>query len=177
MAELTPEQITRAERARKGHEARKAREQQKRLTTIAPDAPLDLGLTAEDIPEPEPIIPQATPATARGEVRTIHFVDDGLTALGKVWYRGEQISVDTASDDYQMTVDRLGRSWLDFDEVTQVERYGKVMFRPGPWPYQRPMTEGEYEASLSAVDAEAAHRLEKQRQRQQRVAPPGSGSR
>lgn len=177
MGELTPEQKARAERARKGHEARKARLQEKRLTTVAPDAPTDLGLTAEDIPEPPAIIPRATAATARGEVRTIHFVDDGLTALGKVWYRGEQISVDTASDDYQMTVDRTGRSWLDFDEVEQVERYGKVMFRPGPWPYQRPMTEEEYVSSLSAADAEAARRLEKQRQRQAAVAPPGSGSR
>jgi hypothetical protein len=66
----------------------------------------------------------------------IHFVGDGFTALGQIWYRGQELEFTPGSGAYQDTCDRSGRSWLELreDESTQIEKYGEVMFRPGPWP-------------------------------------------
>lgn len=66
----------------------------------------------------------------------IHFLEDGFTALGSVWYRGQELEFEPGSGAYRDTVDRNGWSWLSLagDDFAQVERYGKVYFRPGPWP-------------------------------------------
>lgn len=66
----------------------------------------------------------------------IHFLEDGFTALGQVWYRGEEIEFEPGSQAYKDTCDRNGKSWLDMrnDEMRQADRYGKIMFRSGPWP-------------------------------------------
>lgn len=66
-------------------------------------------------------------------VTTINFVDDGLAAFGKMWYRGEELSVDRDSVSFQATQDTSGESWLDLDEDAQIARWGKRMFRPGKW--------------------------------------------
>lgn len=82
--------------------------------------------------------PQLDPVAQPGDQENIliHFLEDGLTAGGQVWYRGQEIEYEPGSRAYQDTFDRLGRSWLDLrnDEFAQVERWGKVMFRTGPWP-------------------------------------------
>lgn len=66
----------------------------------------------------------------------IHFLEDGLTALGKVWYRGQELEFVPGSRAYKDTFNRRGHSWLELrhNDFAQVERWGKVMFRPGPWP-------------------------------------------
>lgn len=83
-------------------------------------------------PEAEPV----ADAAADGNL-VVHFCEDGITALGKVWYRGEQRVFDQRA--YRDTCDRHGRSWLDLvdDEQGQIGRWGKVMFRRGPWPGKR----------------------------------------
>jgi hypothetical protein len=66
----------------------------------------------------------------------IHFLEDGLTANGEVWRRGQEVEFVPGSRAYQDTCNRHGWSWLElrYDEMAQVERFGKVMFRPGRWP-------------------------------------------
>ena len=66
----------------------------------------------------------------------IHFLEDGLTALGKVWYRGQELEFARDSAAYRDTCDRYGRTWLDLrrDESRQIDKWGRVMFREGPWP-------------------------------------------
>ncbi len=78
---------------------------------------------------------ESTEPGAQGNV-LIHFLEDGFTALGQVWYRGQELEVAPGSGAYADTCDRLGHSWLELrhDEFGQVERFGKVMFRAGPWP-------------------------------------------
>lgn len=84
-------------------------------------------------PELELVVP-----TQPGAVDNIviHILEDGLTALGQVWYRGQELEFEPGSPAFEDTRDRNGRSWLDLrgDDFGQVERWGKVMFRPGPWP-------------------------------------------
>ena len=83
----------------------------------------------DPIYEPE----TAVAAAPAGEVIRIHFLEDGLTALGKVFYRGEELEFVVGSAAHKDTFDRLGRSWLDLrkDEFGQVDRFGKVMFAGG----------------------------------------------
>lgn len=63
----------------------------------------------------------------------IHFMEDGFTAFGNVWYRGQEVAV--TDDVYERETDLNGNSWLDMTENDQIERFGKVMWRWGPWPF------------------------------------------
>lgn len=70
-----------------------------------------------------------------GQSILIHFVGDGFTALGRVWYRGQELEFDPASQAYRDTHDRYGWTWLSLRDnpAAQEERYGEVKFRSGPW--------------------------------------------
>lgn len=78
----------------------------------------------------------------------IHFLGDRVTALGRQWYRGQEIEFDVDGQAYKDTQDRYGFSWLSLSEMDQIERWGDVQFRRGPWPGKK------YEDS----EAEAAER-------------------
>jgi hypothetical protein len=66
----------------------------------------------------------------------IHFLEDGYTALSTIWYRGQELELTVGSPQWLETCDREGRSWLEMagDDGAQMRRWGRVMFRPGPWP-------------------------------------------
>lgn len=70
------------------------------------------------------------------QVIRIHFLEDGFTALSKIFYRGDELEFDRDSQAYKDTLDKNGKSWLDYrlDEFGQVDRWGRIMFRNGPWP-------------------------------------------
>lgn len=82
--------------------------------------------------------PELEPPAEDGENVVIHFVADGITALGHNWYRGQELEFTVGSPAYRDTCDRHGWSWLSLrdDEAAQVAKYGEVKFRPGPWPGQ-----------------------------------------
>jgi hypothetical protein len=72
---------------------------------------------------------------ASGETKlTIHFLIDGFTACGRVWMRGQELEFDIPGLPFEDTKDRNGETWLAFDDAAQMEHYGKVYFRRGPWP-------------------------------------------
>lgn len=98
-----------------------------------------------DAAEPEMVV-----ATSDNRV-LIHFLEDGLTALGQVWHKGQELEFDLGGQAFEDTKDRYGYSWLSMDESDQLNRYGKIYFRRGPWPgkaYQDPQ----------AAEAEAKRR-------------------
>lgn len=64
----------------------------------------------------------------------IHFVEDGFTALEQVWYQGQELEIPIGSRWWEATLDRDGESWMLLDEEAQIEKWGKVFFRPGEWP-------------------------------------------
>jgi hypothetical protein len=65
---------------------------------------------------------------------TVHFVDDGFTGLGRIWFRGMELRLDRGSPGWERTCDPEGKSWLELTDALQEQRYGRVMFRPGRWP-------------------------------------------
>lgn len=75
---------------------------------------------------PEVILP------AEGEAVLIHFTEDGLTAFGKVWYRGQELAI---GPDHPRWPEAVG--WIMLDKAGQFARWGRQYFDHGPWPFQR----------------------------------------
>ena len=127
--------------------------------------------------DPDPELETPTNPDAPGNI-LIHFVADGLTALGRVWYTGQELEFEPGSGAYRDTCDRYGQTWLDLrrDESAQIERYGAVMFREGPWPGKdytaamafeklKPLREGDQLTAPTAEQLAAARDAERHRRR------------
>lgn len=63
---------------------------------------------------------------------TVHFVEDGLTLLGKVWYRGEELTINPGTNQWEEA-----HAVVSLDEYKQEERWGRRFFREGPWRGKR----------------------------------------
>ncbi len=103
----------------------------------------------------------------------IHVVEDGFTALGRVWYRGQELEFEVGSQAYRDTFDRTGRSWL------MNANNPDAKFRLGPWSGKR-LTEakvsfqpvkGENGAVLPAPTAEELARAEAAELKRRGAAP------
>lgn len=125
-------------------------------------------------PEPDELITQGSTDNI-----VIHFLEDGMTALGKVWYRGDELEFAPDSQAYKDTFDRRGKSWLDLrhDEFAQADRWGRIMFRNGPWP-GKTYKDGQYEPMRSDRDSTKSLRpptedelIAAEKARQRRAAP------
>ena len=77
------------------------------------------------------------PAPAQGEAVLIHFIEDGLTAFGAVWYRGQEMEIGPGHPRW----DRA-RGWVLLDRTGQIDRWGKQYFAPGPWPGRKSYLDG-----------------------------------
>jgi hypothetical protein len=64
--------------------------------------------------------------------RTYHFVDDGLTLLGKVWYRGEELTITPGTEAWEVAY-----PVLSLNEFEQEDRWGKRFIREGLWRGKR----------------------------------------
>jgi hypothetical protein len=106
----------------------------------------------------------------------IHVLVDGLTALGTVWYRGQEIGIKRGSATDKLSTDTNGNRWYELTPVEQVNRFGVQYFAQGPWPFDKPgpTDDDGYIAALASGDQEAVRRYEKARQRAQSpIAPAG----
>lgn len=87
---------------------------------------------------------------AEGESVLIHFVADGLTAFGQVWYRGQELQIGPGHPRWAEAL-----SWITLDRWGQINRWGEQKFDFGPWPGRRSYTEalGSFE-QLGGTDAQ-----------------------
>ena len=72
-----------------------------------------------------------------GETVLIHFVEDGFTFAGQVWYRGQEIEIGPAHPRWPEVL-----GWITLDKYQQIDRYGKQFFDRGPWPGRRSYLDG-----------------------------------
>jgi len=79
--------------------------------------------------------PQAWQPT-EGRAVLIHFIDDGLTAFGQVWYRGQELEIGPDHPRWEEA-----RGWILLNRAQQAERWGRQFFEHGPWPGRRSYTE------------------------------------
>jgi hypothetical protein len=83
-----------------------------------------------------------------GEAVLIHFIADGLTAFGQVWYRGQELEI---GPDHPRWPE--ARQWITLTRWQQIERWSEQKFDFGPWP-GRPSyadAQGSFE-QLTATD-------------------------
>lgn len=73
-----------------------------------------------------------------GAAVLIHFTEDGLTAFGQVWYRGQELEI---GPDHPRWPE--ARGWITLSRSQQAERWGRQFFEHGPWPGRRSYTEAE----------------------------------
>lgn len=116
-----------------------------------------------------------------GENIVIHILEDGFTALGQIWYRGQELEFEVGSQAYKDTFDRRGQTWLSLagDDGAQIDKWDRVMFRVGPWPgrslSQSKVTfesvRGEGGASVPAPTAEDLARAEAAEAKRGRAVP------
>lgn len=100
-----------------------------------------------------------------GDKVLVHFVEDGWTAQGQVWYKGQELEFVVGEKAWKDTLDREGNSWILLTEEEQIDRGDKVFFRPGPWKgkgYKDAVWEkdGPPESELERAD-----KLERERRR------------
>lgn len=77
---------------------------------------------------PAPVDPQP------GEKILIHVREDGFTAVGRVWYRGQELEFTVGQANWKATCNIHGKSWLVMSDADQIRAYGQIMFGHGPWP-------------------------------------------
>lgn len=120
----------------------------------------------------------------------IHFVRDGLTVLGKMKYRGQELELHRNGQAYKDTCDRNGWSFLELadDAVAQEERWGYEYFRSGPWTgksfadikfeaLKQLAGKGGGEDNISAAELAELESFDKKRRRVAEPLPPvASGS-
>lgn len=100
-----------------------------------------------------------------GDTVVIHFVEDGVTAQGQVWYTGQELEFVVGGDRWQDTLDRNGNSWVSQTEDEQIERRGKVYFRRGPWKGKGYKDAKWEKDGPPESELERADRLERERRR------------
>jgi hypothetical protein len=89
-----------------------------------------------DVVKTDPQTPQTGGGQSRGgrPVITVEFLADGVTAWGRVYGRGEKVSVRKGEKSWNETLDRKKKSWLDLDNDGQMARWGRLYFRIVPNP-------------------------------------------
>lgn len=61
---------------------------------------------------------------------TVEFIADGLTAWGKVWVTGEQVTIEVGGRSWIETCNRKGEgSWIELDPEGQNKRWRKQYFK------------------------------------------------
>jgi hypothetical protein len=88
-------------------------------------------------------------------------LEDGFTAFGKVWYRGEELTLVPGTEKWDKAPRRFGKVFVEMDEFEQEEVWGRRLFRPGPWRGKR-LTEIE-DPEMTEAERAALARAEQKR--------------
>jgi hypothetical protein len=75
---------------------------------------------------------------SEGEAVLIHFIADGLTAFGQIWFIGQELEI---GPDHPRWAE--ARRWITMSRFEQIERWGEQKFDFGPWPGRRSYTEAD----------------------------------
>jgi hypothetical protein len=73
-----------------------------------------------------------------GETVLIHFIADGLTAFGQVWFRGQELEIGPGHPRWAEA-----RRWITMTRMQQVEKWGEQKFDSGPWPGRKSYADAE----------------------------------
>lgn len=129
-------------------------------TAASPEAADYVRTATEKNPRPVTGLDLTGDPSANGAL-TVHFIEDGFTALGKVWYRGEELTIVPGTKEYDEAPRRFGKVFAEMDEFEQEEVWGRRIFRSGPWRGKR-LTEIE-DPDMTENERAALERAEQKR--------------
>jgi hypothetical protein len=87
------------------------------------ETPVDVGQA------PTPEVVEEKVSDDDGKTIVIHVLEDGFTAIGRTWYRGQELTFTVGTQQYENN-----KVWLNQTKQDQYRRWGKPMFDHGPWP-------------------------------------------
>jgi hypothetical protein len=131
---------------------------------------------------PNPVFEPVSPTAPQ---QVIHLIEDGLTFAGLTWYRGQEIRLTVGSERWKQA-----QAWINQTDFEQVERYGSIKFRPGPWPglsyadalkqQQHPLsaldkTKAKAGVKAALPDEDALHRAQQAEERRRGAVPAPIG--
>ena len=90
--------------------------------------------------------------------------------LGKVWYRGEELTIVPGTRQWEESPVYRGKVFATLDEFEQEEIWGQRYFRTGPWRGKR-LTEID-DPELTEEDRAALAKAEQARARQHALSGP-----
>lgn len=83
---------------------------------------------------PQPVIER--PSGQRPTI-TFHIVKSGWTWAGLVWYRGQEITLEEGTPRWHEA-----QRFINWSEQEQMDRYGCIRWRLGPWPFRKSYVDG-----------------------------------
>jgi hypothetical protein len=111
--------------------------------------------------------------------QVIHFIANGFTWAGESWYLGQEIHI--GPDHPRWT---QAQAWINLTDFEQVERYGEVKFRQGPWPglsyvdalrqQQRPLRLMDKSGDIPLPDEDALRKADEAEKRRRGAVPVAS---
>lgn len=66
---------------------------------------------------------------------TIHFLVDGVTAFGRVFYKGEEVRIVEGTREYSLAFNIYGEFIFGKTPEEQIARWGVQRYGKGSWPY------------------------------------------
>lgn len=66
---------------------------------------------------------------------TIHFLVDGVTAFGRVFYKGEEIRIVEGTREYSLAFNIYDEFIFRLTPEEQIAAWGVQRYGKGPWPY------------------------------------------
>lgn len=88
----------------------------------------------------DPGVQYVPPPPPQARTVLIHILEDGFTAFGQVWFRGQELEVQVNGPRWENA-----RLWILLDDFGQMALYGKINFRHGPWPGVRTYTGARFQ--------------------------------
>jgi hypothetical protein len=86
---------------------------------------------------------------------TVNFVSDDVTMLGRIWVRGQELTIKPGTREWDELFDhKRGKSFLQLTEDEQIAMWGERKFRPGHWTGQ------SFESLLSNPELSEEERAE-----------------
>ena len=142
----------------------------RRRTAATPG--VGIGLSSEPGANLEPLVDD------RPHVHHVHFLEDGVTALDKVFVRGEEVEIKDGSAQWEMMHNKDGTCLFALTREEQIRKYGKQLWAEGPWPFdpydlQARLDNGE---TLTAEE-QAVLQKENEKRERARQQPVGYGPR
>jgi hypothetical protein len=119
----------------------------------------------------------AVPTDGKIHVHHVHFLEDGVTALDKVFVRGEEVEVREGTPWWEMLHDKEGNCLFAMTPTDQARKFGKQLWGEGPWPFDPYDLQAKLDDGKTLTPEEQAILKKENEKRERSHHQPVGGSR